>query len=80
MVTDWPDGMPGLQTSAVRFAQLVSATTGGRIKIEYIPSFVFVGPFESFDAVSTGTADMYHTDEGYFEKKSQHSISSCPSA
>src|SRR5438552_16390523 len=29
-----------------------------------------VRPFETFDAVSAGVADMYHTDEAYFEKKS----------
>jgi TRAP-type mannitol/chloroaromatic compound transport system substrate-binding protein len=29
-----------------------------------------VRPFETFDAVGAGIADMYHTDEGYFEKKS----------
>jgi TRAP-type mannitol/chloroaromatic compound transport system substrate-binding protein len=70
MVTDWPEGMPGLQTSAVRFAQTVDMATSGRIKIEVYPSGAFVRPFETFDAVSIGAADMYHTDEGYFEKKS----------
>jgi TRAP-type mannitol/chloroaromatic compound transport system substrate-binding protein len=70
MVTDWPEGTPGLQTSAVRFAQMVGAATSGRIKIEVYPSGAYVRPFETFDAVSTGAADMYHTDEGYFEKKS----------
>jgi TRAP-type mannitol/chloroaromatic compound transport system substrate-binding protein len=29
-----------------------------------------VKPFETFDAVSAGVADIYHTDEAYFEKKS----------
>jgi TRAP-type mannitol/chloroaromatic compound transport system substrate-binding protein len=70
MVTDWPEGTPGLQTSAVRFAQMVGVATSGRIKIEVYPSGAYVRPFETFDAVSTGAADMYHTDEGYFEKKS----------
>jgi TRAP-type mannitol/chloroaromatic compound transport system substrate-binding protein len=70
LVTDWPEGMPGLQSSAVRFAQTVGAATRGRIKIEVYPSGAYVRPFETFDAVSTGTADMYHTDEGYFDKKS----------
>jgi len=70
LVTDWPEGMPGLQTSAVRFAQTVGVATSGRIKIEVYPSGAYVRPFETFDAVSTGAADMYHTDEGYFDKKS----------
>jgi TRAP-type mannitol/chloroaromatic compound transport system substrate-binding protein len=70
MVTDWPEGTPGLQTSAVRFAQTVGAATGGRIKIEVFAAGALVRPFETFDAVGAGVADMYHSDEYYFEKKS----------
>jgi TRAP-type mannitol/chloroaromatic compound transport system substrate-binding protein len=70
MVTDWPEGTPGLQTSAARFAQTIGAVTNGRIKIEVFPAGTFVRPFETFDAVGAGVADMYHTDEAYFEKKS----------
>jgi TRAP-type mannitol/chloroaromatic compound transport system substrate-binding protein len=69
MVTDWPEGTPGLQTSAVRFAQTIGEVTGGRIKIEVFAAGAFVRPFESFDAVGAGVADMYHSFEGYFEKK-----------
>ena len=70
MVTDWPEGMPGLHTSAVRFAQTIGAATGGRIKIEVFPAGALVRAFETFDAVGAGVADMYHSFEGYFEKKS----------
>ena len=70
MVTDWPEDMPGLHTSAVRFAQTIGAATGGRIKIEVFPAGALVRPFETFDAVGAGVADMYHSYEGYFEKKS----------
>ena len=70
MVTDWPEDTPGLHTSAVRFAQTIGAATGGRIKIEVFPAGAFVRPFETFDAVGAGVADMYHSYEGYFEKKS----------
>ncbi len=76
MVTDWPEGTPGLHTSAVRFAQTIGVATSGRIKIEVYPSGAFVRPFETFDAVSTGAADMYHTDEGYSKRNRQRSISS----
>ena len=71
MVTDWPQGLPGFYPSAVRFAQTVGAATAGRIKIEVFLAGAFVRPLETFDAVSAGIADMYHTYEGYFEKKSQ---------
>src|SRR5215216_2895581 len=70
MVTDWPEGSPGLQTSAVRFAQTVGAATGGRIKIEVFPAGTLVRPFESFDAVGAGVADMYHSAEYYWQKRS----------
>jgi TRAP-type mannitol/chloroaromatic compound transport system substrate-binding protein len=70
MVTDWPETLPGLQASAVRFAQTVGAASSGRINIEVFPAGALVRPFETFDAVGAGVADMYQTYEGYFEKKS----------
>ena len=80
MVTDWPQGTPGLQTSAVRFAEMVGIATGGRIRIEVFAAGDLVRPFETFDAVSAGVADMYHSFEGYFEQKSQalHFYSAIP--
>jgi TRAP-type mannitol/chloroaromatic compound transport system substrate-binding protein len=80
MVTDWPKDMPGLQTSAVRFAQTVGAATGERLTIEVFPAGALVRAFETFDAVGAGVADMYHSFEGYFEKKSPalHFFSAVP--
>jgi TRAP-type mannitol/chloroaromatic compound transport system substrate-binding protein len=69
MVTDWPEDT-GQFASASRFAETISAATDGRIKIEVFPAGGFVHAFESFDAVSAGVADMYHSYEGYFAKKS----------
>jgi TRAP-type mannitol/chloroaromatic compound transport system substrate-binding protein len=71
MVTDWPADTPGNHASAVRFAQTIGDATGGRIKIEVFPAGAFVRPFETFDAVAAGVADMYHSFEGYFEQKSR---------
>ena len=70
MVTDWSEAMPGHQPSAVRLAQTIGVATGGRIKIEVFPAGALVRPFETFDAVGAGVADMYHSSEGYFVKKS----------
>jgi TRAP-type mannitol/chloroaromatic compound transport system substrate-binding protein len=70
MVTDWPEDMPGFHPSVVRFSQTIGAATGGRIKIEVFPAGALVRPFETFDAVEAGVADMFHTYEGYFQKKS----------
>jgi TRAP-type mannitol/chloroaromatic compound transport system substrate-binding protein len=69
MVSDWPEDT-GQYTSAVRFAETIGTATAGRIKIEVFPAGALVHPFESFDAVGAGVADMYHSYEGYFEKKS----------
>jgi TRAP-type mannitol/chloroaromatic compound transport system substrate-binding protein len=71
MVTDWPETMPGLHTSALRIAQTIGAATGGRIKIEVFPANSLVRAFETFEAVGAGVADMYHSFEGYFFAKSQ---------
>jgi TRAP-type mannitol/chloroaromatic compound transport system substrate-binding protein len=70
MVTDWPADTPGLHANAVRLAQTIGIATAGRIKIEVFPSGALVRAFETFDAVSAGVADMFHTYEGYFDKKS----------
>jgi TRAP-type mannitol/chloroaromatic compound transport system substrate-binding protein len=70
MVTDWTESMPGLLPSARRLAQTVAEATRGRIKIEVFPANELVRAFETFDAVSAGVADMYHSYDGYFVKKS----------
>jgi TRAP-type mannitol/chloroaromatic compound transport system substrate-binding protein len=70
MVTDWPAGSPGLQSSASRLAQRITAASAGRINIEMYPPGTLVRSFETFDAVAAGVADMYHSAEYYWEKKS----------
>ena len=71
MVTDWPAGSPGLQSSAARLAQRIGAATDGRINIEMFPAGELVRPFETFDAVGAGVADIYHSAEYYWEKKTR---------
>src|SRR5262245_60411966 len=70
MVTDWPEGSPGLQSSATRLAQRIGTASGGRINIEVFPAGVFVRAFETFDAVGAGVADRYHCAECCWEKES----------
>jgi TRAP-type mannitol/chloroaromatic compound transport system substrate-binding protein len=70
MVTDWPARSPGLQSSAERLAQRIGGATEGRIQVEVFPAGTFVRALETFDAVSDGVADMYHSAEYYWEKKS----------
>ena len=70
LVTDWSAGSPGLQASAERLAQRIGTATGGRLAIEVFPAGKLVRAFECFDAVGAGVADMYHSAEYYWEKKS----------
>jgi len=60
MVTTWPKGLPGLAASAERIAQAITTASGNRIRVKVFAAGELVKPFESFDAVSSGVADMYH--------------------
>ena len=69
MVTSWPKGLPGLQASAERVAQGITMVTGKRLQVKVFGAGEMVKPFEVFDAVSSGVAEMYHTAEYYWEKQ-----------
>jgi TRAP-type mannitol/chloroaromatic compound transport system substrate-binding protein len=70
MVTDWTEAMPGVLPGVRLLAQTIEEATEGQIKIEVFPANGLVRAFETFDAVSAGVADMYHSYDGYFEKHS----------
>jgi TRAP-type mannitol/chloroaromatic compound transport system substrate-binding protein len=63
MVTTWPKNLPGLGMGAERVAQSITALSGGRLQVKVFGAGQMVGAFESFDAVSSGVADMYHSSE-----------------
>ncbi|MBB4302874.1 TRAP-type mannitol/chloroaromatic compound transport system substrate-binding protein [Rhodobium orientis] len=69
MVTTWPKNFPGLGTGAQRVADRITAMTDGRITVKLYAANELVPAFESFDAVSTGTADLYHGAEYYWQGK-----------
>ncbi len=66
MVTTWPKNFPGLGTGAQRLADRITALTDGRITVQVFGAGELVPPFESFDAVSQGTADLYHAADYYW--------------
>jgi TRAP-type mannitol/chloroaromatic compound transport system substrate-binding protein len=70
MVTTWPKNLPGLGTSAERVAQSITALSCGRLQVKVLGAGQLVNAFESFDAVSSGLADMYHGAEYYWEGRS----------
>ena len=71
LVTTWPKNFPGLGTGAQRFADRVTHATEGRLEVKLFAAGELVPPFESFDAVSQGSADMYHAAEYYWQGKSK---------
>jgi TRAP-type mannitol/chloroaromatic compound transport system substrate-binding protein len=71
MVTTWPKNFPGLGTGANRFAESVTAATDGRLTIKVFAAGEIVPPFESFDAVTRGAADLMHAAPYYWPNKSK---------
>jgi TRAP-type mannitol/chloroaromatic compound transport system substrate-binding protein len=70
MVTTWPKGLPGLGRAAERFSEFVLAMSDGLIEVKVFAAGELVPPFESFDAVANGSADIYHGAEYYWTAKS----------
>jgi TRAP-type mannitol/chloroaromatic compound transport system substrate-binding protein len=70
LVTSWPKGSVGLQTSAERFARSIAALSDGRLKITVYPADALVRALEVFDAVGAGVADLYHSTDYYFAERS----------
>jgi TRAP-type mannitol/chloroaromatic compound transport system substrate-binding protein len=71
MVTTWPKNFPGLGTGAERVAQRITTMSEGRLTVKVYAAGELVPPFESFDAVSQGTADMAHSAAYYWQGKAK---------
>ncbi len=69
MVSTWPRDFPGLGTGAQRFAKRLTDMSDGRINVNYFAGGERVKPFDSFDEVSSGNAQMYHGAEYYWKGK-----------
>lgn len=69
MVTSWPKNFPGLGTGANFLAKTIEELTDGRIQIKVYGAGELVPPFEVFDAVSRGTAQMGHGAAYYWKGK-----------
>lgn len=69
MVTTWPRNFPALGTGAQRLADRITAASGGRLEVKLFAAGELVPPLESFDAVATGSAEMYHAPDYYFQGK-----------
>jgi TRAP-type mannitol/chloroaromatic compound transport system substrate-binding protein len=71
MVTTWPKNFPGLGVAANQLAELIGELSGGRIHVKVYGANELVPPFEIFDAVAGGTAEMGHGASYYWKGKSE---------
>jgi len=70
MVTTWPKNFPALGTGAERLAQRITTMSGGKLQVNVYAAGELVPPFQSFDAVSQGKAEMSHSVSYYWQGKS----------
>ncbi|MEE9492861.1 MAG: TRAP transporter substrate-binding protein [Gammaproteobacteria bacterium] len=69
MVTTWPKNFPGLGTGANKLAELITTMSGGRLTVKVYGANELVPPFEVFDTVSRGTAEIGHGAAYYWKGK-----------
>jgi len=69
MVTTWPRDFPGLGTGANFLANIIGEMSGGRLTVKVYGGNELVPPFEVFDAVQRGTAEMGHGGAYYWKGK-----------
>ena len=71
MVTTWPRDFPGLGDGAEYVARAITEMSGGKMRVKLFAAGELVGAFDSFDAVSGGSADLYHGAEYYWTNRSR---------
>jgi len=71
MVTAWPKNLPGPGVAAQMLADRIEALSGGRIKVKLYAAGELVPGRGVFDAVSEGTAELYHAVPAYWGSKSK---------
>jgi TRAP-type mannitol/chloroaromatic compound transport system substrate-binding protein len=80
MAMAWPSGAPGVGVNAERCARMIETMSGGRIRITLYGAGELVPPFEVFDAVADGTAQLGHGSPYFWQGKDQtfHFFSGVP--
>ncbi|GGE88852.1 TRAP transporter substrate-binding protein [Stappia taiwanensis] len=71
MVTAWPKNLPGPGVAAQMLADRITALSGGRIEVQLFAAGELVPGHGVFDAVSEGTAELYHAVPSYWGSKSK---------
>lgn len=71
MVTAWPKNLPGPGVAAQMLADRITALSGGRLEVKLYAAGEIVPGRGVFDAVSEGTAELYHAVPAYWGSKSK---------
>lgn len=71
MVTAWPKNLPGPGVAAQNLADRITTLSGGRIEVTLFAAGELVPGRGVFDAVSEGTAELYHAVPAYWGSKSK---------
>ncbi len=71
MVTAWPKNLPGPGVAAQMLADRITALSGGRLEVKLYAAGELVPGKGVFDAVSEGTADLFHAVPAYWGSKSK---------
>ncbi|MDB2654112.1 TRAP transporter substrate-binding protein DctP [Luminiphilus sp.] len=74
LVTTWPKGLPGLGSAPENFAHRVGEMSNGRLTVRVYGAGEVVPPFEVFDAVAQGVAEMGHGAAYYWKGKIPASV------
>jgi TRAP-type mannitol/chloroaromatic compound transport system substrate-binding protein len=69
MALCWPKTLTGIGTGPVRLARIIERMSGGRISIKVYGAGELVAPFEVFDAVAEGTAQIGYGTPYYWKDK-----------
>ncbi|WP_299376511.1 TRAP transporter substrate-binding protein [uncultured Kiloniella sp.] len=69
MAMSWPRNSPGVGMNAQRLAEMITTMSGGRLRVDVYAGGELVPPFEVFDAVSNGVAEMGHATPYYWQGK-----------
>ena len=70
LISVWPRKLPGLGNAALRLARRITTASNGELEVRVFAAGELVPPFESFDAVASGRADMYYGAEDFWQTKS----------
>ena len=69
LVTTWPKNFPGLGSAPENFARMVKTMSNNRLQVKVYGAGELVPPFEVFDTVSQGGAELGHGAAYYWKGK-----------